>query len=64
MRDDIENHHLDIAYIPTAENIADIFTKALPTPQFRKLREKLGVRDLRIVLPLINQTALNTGKSG
>ena len=64
MRDDIENHHLDIAYIPTAENTADIFTKALPTPQFRKLREKLGVRDLRIVLPLINQTTLNTGKSG
>ena len=34
---------LQIQYIPTAQNIADIFTKPLPAPRFRELRGKLVV---------------------
>ena len=32
---------LIIKYVPTAENIADIFTKPLPAPRFRELRDKI-----------------------
>ena len=34
---------LKIQYISTAENIADIFTKPLPAPTFRELRDKLVI---------------------
>ena len=32
---------LIIKYVPTAENIADIFTKPLPAPRFRELWDKI-----------------------
>ena len=39
----IARGELTVEYIPTDEMIADIFTKALPKPQFQKHRIKLGV---------------------
>ena len=33
-------------YIPSTEQIPDIFTKPLPTSQFEYLRQKLGVQSL------------------
>jgi len=39
----IARGELTVEYIPTDEMIADIFTKALPKPQFEKHRNKLGV---------------------
>ena len=38
-----------IKYVPTAENIADIFTKPLPAPRFRTLRDEL-VSDVQVFL--------------
>ncbi|KAG3010793.1 hypothetical protein PC121_g14993 [Phytophthora cactorum] len=47
-RDLMKEGRLKIAYCSTTEMTADILTKALPTKQFLKLREKLGVRDLML----------------
>jgi histone deacetylase 1/2 len=35
---------IDVKYIASADNVADIFTKPLSVRQFRKLRECLGIR--------------------
>ena len=35
---------IQLSYVPTAEQIGDIFTKCLPVPQNEYLRYKLGVR--------------------
>jgi hypothetical protein len=43
VRSVIENGTIDLQYIPSAENVADVFTKALPAPRFKELRKKLMV---------------------
>ena len=40
----LENKLLGIKYVPTDENIADIFTKPLYRPLFEKFRGMLGLR--------------------
>jgi hypothetical protein len=50
-RDLVEAGRLNIQYCRTSEMAADILTKALPTSQFQKLREKIGVYDLEVTLP-------------
>ena len=40
---------LKIKYVPTAANIADIFTKPLPSPRFRLLRDEL-VSDVQVFI--------------
>ncbi|KAG6576245.1 Copia-type Polyprotein [Phytophthora cinnamomi] len=42
----VENKKLKEQYVPTSENIADMFTKALGPQQFEKLRRLLGVEDV------------------
>ncbi|CUA69513.1 Retrovirus-related Pol polyprotein from transposon TNT 1-94 [Rhizoctonia solani] len=37
MRDVIEKHMVSTLYVPSSENLADVFTKALPAPQFNYL---------------------------
>jgi hypothetical protein len=39
----IRDDTLDLKYIPTDENLADAFTKALPQPRLEKLRHGMGV---------------------
>jgi hypothetical protein len=39
----VSNHIVQVHYIPTTEQIADIFTKPLPKTPFEYLRQKLGV---------------------
>ena len=34
MRDAIKQRKITTLYVPTRENLADAFTKALPSPQF------------------------------
>jgi hypothetical protein len=36
---------INARYIDSRNQVADIFTKALPTPSFQYLRQKLGVMD-------------------
>lgn len=43
IRDLVKNGTLRLQYCPTAENVADIFTKALPGPNLQKLRGGLSL---------------------
>jgi hypothetical protein len=43
IREHQENRNLDITYISTHQQLADMFTKALPPARFFSLREQLGV---------------------
>ena len=43
----VEDGKLAVAYIPTEDNPADIFTKALPKAKFKQFVELLGLRTIR-----------------
>ena len=43
MHEAVEDEKIKMKYIPTVENVADIFTKALPKPRFVELVWKLGL---------------------
>jgi hypothetical protein len=47
LRDRAENKDIKLEYVPTQEQVADIFTKPLSRDVFEYLRQKLGV----ILLP-------------
>jgi len=44
LRDQVANKTVQLSYVPSTEQIADIFTKPLAKAQFEYLRWKLGVR--------------------
>ena len=44
IRDQVEQGHLQISYISTMDQVADIFTKSLPRARLQELRHKLQVR--------------------
>ena len=41
---------IDVQQIPSSDNLADLFTKALPTSTFEKLIHKIGMRRLKDLL--------------
>ena len=43
IREAVDEGKINVLYLPTADNVADIFTKALARPRFELLVEKLGV---------------------
>jgi hypothetical protein len=43
IRDLVEDKVVTLEHVPTEEQLADIFTKALDVKQFEALRSKLGV---------------------
>ena len=43
IRDLVSNKEVKIEYVSTLNQLADIFTKALPSDQFVKLRNELGI---------------------
>jgi len=51
IRDHINTKDIKLNYVPTDEIIADIFTKPLPKPAFKKLRIKLGIFSLTDIEP-------------
>jgi hypothetical protein len=44
VRDQVSAGYIDPVYVPTAENVADVFTKPLERPKFLKFRLGLGMR--------------------
>ena len=42
-----QNGEIEVQQIRSSDNLADLFTKALPTSLFEKLRYKIGMRPLR-----------------
>ena len=45
-REDVKEGRVKYTHVPSAQNVADIFTKPLPYPQFVKFREALGLHTL------------------
>ena len=43
--DTVEDGKICVKYIPTVDNVSDIFTKPLLKPKFQKLVELLGLRN-------------------
>jgi hypothetical protein len=43
LRDYVEDGDLEVIYVPTKDNLADLFTKALARPQHQKLTYNIGV---------------------
>ena len=44
IREVVEEEKIVVTYIPTGENVADIFTKALARPKFKGFVGKLGLK--------------------
>ena len=44
LRQAVQEGKINLKYVDTKEQLADIFTKMLPFPQFRKLRTEIGRR--------------------
>ena len=45
IREAVEDGKISVKYIPTGENVSNIFTKALPKPKFERFIELLGLGD-------------------
>ena len=41
VRDEVKKNNFKVEYVESERNLADIFTKVLPTKAFRNLRDKL-----------------------
>ena len=46
IRDLIHDRVIDLQFLPSAEQTADIFTKTFTEQKFRSLRDRLGVKDI------------------
>lgn len=46
IREQQEKGRIDVKYIATEEQLADIFTKPLPGPRFAMLRELIGIKNM------------------
>lgn len=59
IRNVIEEGQVKLEYCKSEEQLADIFTKALPRDRFQRLREALGVQDqhIMVVLKMKSQAA-------
>lgn len=48
IRDSVEEKRINVLHIRTEEQLADILTKSLARTQFLKMREKIGLRPVRM----------------
>jgi hypothetical protein len=44
IREAVEDGKINVKYVPTDDNVSDIFTKPLPRPKFQRFVELLGLR--------------------
>ena len=44
IHDAVEDDKIQVKYVPTDDNVSNIFTKPLPRPKFTKFVESLGLR--------------------
>ena len=47
IREAIEDGKIKVKYVPTDENVSDIFTKVLAKPKFSRFMEMLGLRKIQ-----------------
>jgi hypothetical protein len=45
IREVVEHGKIKVKYIPTDDNVSNIFTKALPRPKFQQMVKLLGLRN-------------------
>jgi hypothetical protein len=43
----VQDGRINVDYVRTSEQLADILTKALPRPRFQELRKKLGIVEIK-----------------
>lgn len=48
VRDEQTDGTIDVIYVNTENQLADILTKALPVPRFEKLRNEMGIKSIQI----------------
>ena len=53
IKDHIEDGNVEIHFVKTTEQLADIFTKSLVEPAFMKILQGLGMMDVSSV-PILN----------
>ena len=46
IRERVQSNEINVSYINTNDNIADVFTKALPAPTFQRLRGFMGLKPI------------------
>ena len=51
-----KNDEIDIKQIRSSDNLADFFTKSLPTSTFKKLVYKIGMRQLKEFSPNLEES--------
>jgi len=47
IREAVEEGKIKMEYVPTTENVMDIFTKALPRPKFEEFVSRLGMVEVQ-----------------
>ena len=58
----IVNGHIQLEYIPTAKNVADLFTKAMPTSKLRYFAHQLGLGETNRQIGPEDTNSLNPGR--
>jgi hypothetical protein len=59
VRDQVRDDIFKLQYIPTADQLADLFTKALTGPRLRNLRSRLGIQPIPVSEGQLNETDSN-----
>ncbi|GMF11844.1 unnamed protein product [Phytophthora lilii] len=52
----VQAKELDVIYVPSAENLADVFTKALGPAEFERQRDRLNVEDVKKAWEVVGAT--------
>ena len=46
IRECVADGKIELSYVPTDDNVSDVFTKALPKPKFQQFVEMLGLKEI------------------